>query len=150
MTVFDPTLNQTAIIAGLVTSKFWSINRLALEMAAAGFITLVSSDTTPAVGDQGKVWLQKATGDTATGLVKIYNGSAWVAATPALLLAHMGGLTSATAAATYLGLAGGKMTGPIAMETNKITGLAAATANGDAVRYEEFTAATTFVQMQTY
>ena len=36
-----------------------------------------------------------------------------------------------------LAKAGGTMTGAIAMGTNKITGLAAGTANGDAVRYEQ-------------
>lgn len=39
----------------------------------------------------------------------------------------------------YLELSGGTMTGPIGMGGNKITGLAAATANGDAVRYEQLT-----------
>lgn len=37
----------------------------------------------------------------------------------------------------YLPLAGGTMSGAIAMGSNKITGLAAATANGDALRYEQ-------------
>lgn len=44
-------------------------------------------------------------------------------------------LTSALA--NYLLLAGGTMGGPIAMGGSKITGLAAGTANGDALRYEQ-------------
>lgn len=43
-------------------------------------------------------------------------------------------------AATYLSLSGGTMSGNIAMGTNKVTGLGAATANGQAVRYDEFQA----------
>jgi hypothetical protein len=39
--------------------------------------------------------------------------------------------------ARYLKLAGGTMSGAIAMGSQKITGLAAATANGDALRYEQ-------------
>lgn len=39
--------------------------------------------------------------------------------------------------ATKLNLSGGSMTGAIAMGGNKITGLGAATANGDAMRYQE-------------
>lgn len=39
--------------------------------------------------------------------------------------------------AAFLKLAGGTMAGNIAMGTNKITGLAAATTNGDALRYEQ-------------
>lgn len=41
-------------------------------------------------------------------------------------------------AALKLPLAGGTMAGAIAMGGNKVTGLAAASANGDAVRYDEF------------
>jgi hypothetical protein len=98
VTIYDPSLHQTAIIAGSVNSKLWAINRLALELAAAGFITLVSSDTTPIVGDQGKVWLQKATSDASTGIIKVYSGGSWVTATPALLLTHMGGISAVSPA----------------------------------------------------
>lgn len=42
----------------------------------------------------------------------------------------------------YLALAGGTMSGAIAMGASKITGLAAATENGDALRWEHSTAAT--------
>lgn len=38
---------------------------------------------------------------------------------------------------TYVPTSGGTMTGNLGMGSNKITGLAAATANGDAVRYEQ-------------
>ena len=39
--------------------------------------------------------------------------------------------------ALYLALTGGTMSGPIAMGTQKITGLSAGTVNGDALRYEQ-------------
>lgn len=42
-----------------------------------------------------------------------------------------------TILSTFLALAGGTMNGAIAMGANKITGLAAGTANGDALRYEQ-------------
>jgi hypothetical protein len=42
-----------------------------------------------------------------------------------------------TILSTFLALAGGSMSGPIAMGGSKITGLAAGTANGDALRYEQ-------------
>ncbi len=48
---------------------------------------------------------------------------------------------AASISGTYLATSGGTMTGNIAMGTNKITGLGAATANGDAVRYEQSPAA---------
>ncbi len=44
---------------------------------------------------------------------------------------------AASISGTYLPTAGGTMSGNIAMGGNKVTGLAAATANGDAVRYEQ-------------
>ena len=47
------------------------------------------------------------------------------------------GSTFANIDAAALLLAGGTMTGAIAMGTNKITGLAAGTTSGDAVRYEQ-------------
>ena len=47
------------------------------------------------------------------------------------------GSTFANIDAAALLLAGGTMTGNIAMGSNKVTGLAAATTNGDAVRYEQ-------------
>ena len=50
------------------------------------------------------------------------------------------GSTFANIDAAALLLAGGTMTGAIAMGSNKITGLAAGTSNGDAVRYEQLTA----------
>ncbi len=48
------------------------------------------------------------------------------------LLGLIGGLS-----ATYLALVGGTMSGEIAMSSNKITGLAAATNAGDALRFEQ-------------
>ncbi len=47
------------------------------------------------------------------------------------------GSTFANIDAASLLLAGGTMTGNIAMGSNKVTGLAAASSNGDAVRYEQ-------------
>jgi hypothetical protein len=47
------------------------------------------------------------------------------------------GKADSSALSSYLALAGGTMTGNIAMGSNKITGLAAASANGEAVRYEQ-------------
>ncbi len=50
------------------------------------------------------------------------------------------GSTFANIDAAALLLAGGTMAGNIAMGSNKVTGLAAASSNGDAVRYEQFVA----------
>jgi hypothetical protein len=50
------------------------------------------------------------------------------------------GSTFANIDAAALLLAGGTMAGNIAMGSNKVTGLAAASANGDAVRYEQLVA----------
>ena len=47
------------------------------------------------------------------------------------------GKADSTALSSYLALAGGTMTGAIAMGGSKITGLAAGSQNGDAVRYEQ-------------
>jgi hypothetical protein len=61
----------------------------------------------------------------------------------AATVAYVGGTAAATIAASVttannaLPKAGGTMAGNIAMGTNKVTGLGAATTNGDAVRYEQ-------------
>ena len=64
--------------------------------------------------------------NTTTNKHQAYNGAAWV------------DLDAVAVAA--LPKAGGTMSGAIAMGSQKITGLAAGTANGDAVRYEQLTA----------
>lgn len=86
------------------------------------------------------------TGNQSMGTHKITNLGAGTASSNDA--ARMADITSAALqsalsaylAATYLALSGGTMTGNIAMSSNKVTGLAAATANGDAVRYNEFVA----------
>lgn len=57
--------------------------------------------------------------------------------TTGLLMVSTGASFVNVADPSKLPLAGGTMSGPIAMGGSKITGLAAATANGDAVRFEQ-------------
>lgn len=59
----------------------------------------------------------------------------------AIAIGDVTGLT--TALTNYLLLAGGTMSGAIAMGSNKITGLGASTVNGDAVRHEQLQAVIT-------
>ena len=68
--------------------------------------------------------------NTTTGTLQVYNGSAFVDLDAAALAAQ----STANAA---LPKSGGTMSGAIAMGSQKITGLAAGSANGDAVRYEQ-------------
>lgn len=68
--------------------------------------------------------------NTTTGTLQVYNGSAFVDLDAAALAAQ------ATANAA-LPKSGGTMSGAIAMGSQKITELAAGSANGDAVRYEQ-------------
>ena len=68
--------------------------------------------------------------NTTTGTLQVYNGAAFVDLDAAALAAQ----STANAA---LPKSGGTMSGAIAMGSQKITGLAAGSANGDAVRYEQ-------------
>ena len=68
--------------------------------------------------------------NTTTGTLQVYNGSAFVNIDAAAIAAQ----STANAA---LPKSGGTMSGAIAMGSQKITGLAAGSANGDAVRYEQ-------------
>jgi hypothetical protein len=86
------------------------------------------------------------TGNQSMGSHKLTNLAAGTASsndaarmadiTAAALQAALGSYLSST----YLALSGGTMSGNIAMGGNKVTGLGAATSNGQAVRYEEFQA----------
>ena len=96
----------------------------------------------PATGEDGKIYVDKATNKTYR-----WSGTQYVEISQSLAL----GETSSTAyagdkgkeahdlAEAALPKAGGTMSGAIAMGGNKITGLAAGSANGDAVRYEQLT-----------
>lgn len=77
----------------------------------------------------------------ASGDILQYNGAAWVDV--AFATAAGAYLTTASAASTYLPLAGGTMAGNIAMGSNKLTGLAAGTAAGHSLRYEQLFDAST-------
>lgn len=68
--------------------------------------------------------------NTTTGKLQISNGAAWVDLDATAVAAQ------ATANAA-LPKAGGDMSGAIAMGNNKVTGLAAGSAAGDAVRFEQ-------------
>ncbi len=96
----------------------------------------------PATGETDKIYV-----DTATNKTYRWSGTTYVEISESLAL----GETSSTAyagdkgkeahdlAEAALPKAGGTMSGAIAMGGNKITGLAAGSANGDAVRYEQLT-----------
>jgi len=101
-----------------------------------------AAHTTEITGEAGKIYV-----DLGTNKTYRWSGSAFVEISESLAL----GETSSTAyrgdlgkeahdtAAAALPKAGGTMTGAIAMGGNKITGLAAGSSNGDAVRYEQLT-----------
>lgn len=101
-----------------------------------------SAHTTAITGETGKIYM-----DLETNKTYRWGGSAYAEISESLAL----GETSSTAyrgdlgkvaydtAAAALPKAGGTMSGAIAMGGNKITGLAAGSANGDAVRYEQLT-----------
>ena len=99
-------------------------------------------DAFPATGETDKLYV-----NTATNKTYRWSGTQYVEVSESLAL----GETSSTAyagdkgkeahdlAEAALPKAGGSMSGAIAMGGNKITGLAAGSANGDAVRYEQLT-----------
>lgn len=75
-----------------------------------------------------------------TGLAAGTVGSNDAARMADITAAALAALLGPTLAASYLALAGGTMSGNVAMGGNKVTGLGAATATGQAVRYDEFIA----------
>lgn len=91
--------------------------------------------------------IKRLSGSTISGLTNAQKPAGLVVYnTTTNKLQISNGSTFANIDASLLPLAGGTMTGNIAMGgSNKVTGLAAATTNGDAVRYNEFNATKTTV-----
>lgn len=92
-------------------------------------------------------WYLSGSDPGTSGQVITSNGAAPPTWGNAAAAAAWGGITGTLSSQTdlqnalnaKLALAGGTMSGNIAMGNNKVTGLAAATTNGDALRYEQFT-----------
>jgi hypothetical protein len=88
--VYDPLTYRTVVARpGEVPYKFWSVNKLVIDAAAAGMCTLHSGDEAP--GDTSKLWLDLTMPENAVGSVKAYDGAAWVTLTPQLYYSHIAG-----------------------------------------------------------
>jgi hypothetical protein len=125
MAIYSAATHPTVYMNGTAFEKIWAKDKVIIDLFRAGLINAVVQQTTPA--STSVVWLNPQTAGAGEGTVQIHNGTAWVTSTPALLMRH-------------LSEGGATLNGAIAMNGNKITGLAAATANGDAVRYDEYNA----------
>lgn len=91
--VYDPLTYRTVVARpGEIPYKFWSVNKLVIDAAAAGICTLHSGDDAP--GDTSKLWLDLTMPESAVGSVKAHNGTAWVGLTPQLFYAHIAGGTT--------------------------------------------------------
>lgn len=119
-----------------------ALQEIATNLASASYLGGVLTITAYTKKDGSVAF----TGDQSMGSHKLTNLAAGTASSnDAARMADITGAALQTAlsaylAATYLALSGGTMSGNIAMGGNKVTGLGAATINGDAVRYNEFQA----------
>jgi len=150
----------TAVVRGLPSGCILAWN-LVTDVTGGGGGGAVDSVN----GQTGTVVLTATNiGSSATGTIAATNVQAAIAELDGDVQAHISDSTAAHAAAAIgftatgniaatnvqsalaeldtekLALTGGTMSGAIAMGTNKITGLAAATANGDALRFEQLPA----------
>lgn len=96
MTVYDPITYRTLVARpGEVAYKFYSVNKLMQDMAAANLVRLVASVDAPA--DTTALWLDLNAPEAEGGVTKAYSGGAWVALTRFLFFAHIaaagGGVT---------------------------------------------------------
>ena len=89
MSVYDPLTFRTLVARpGEVPYKFWAVNKLLQDMAAAGLITLIASVDAPA--STTAIWLDLAAPEIEGGVPKAYSAGSWVMLTKALFLAHLG------------------------------------------------------------
>jgi hypothetical protein len=119
MAVYDPaTHKRPYAISSSSLESIWAVDVLLRDMAAAGMIDLIISASTPAAGDQGKLWLHQVVGVAgAPGIPKRWDGVAWTALTKAGLLAHLGGAA----------LSGATFTGPVELAANAASAMQAVT-----------------------
>lgn len=89
--VFNPATDFLALwrnIAGVVSKvEMPGLDYVVAALARAGLITLSVSATAPTTSQQTTAWLQTAVpSNSAEGALQLWNGAAYVAATPALFL----------------------------------------------------------------
>lgn len=99
--VYDPLTYRTLVSRpGEVPYKFWSVNKLVIDAAAAGICVLHSGDAAP--DDTSRLWLDLTMPENAVGSVKAYDGASWVALTPQLFYSHIAGYDLTAFAKTML------------------------------------------------
>lgn len=97
MTAYDPSVHRTVVAAnGESSRKFHSINKLLIDMDAAGMIKIAAQDLAP--GDTTVVWLDLTIPEDGNGQAKVYDGGSWVPLTPEYFALHYGASTAAAAA----------------------------------------------------
>ena len=88
MTVYDPQTYRTLVARpGEVAYKFYSVNKLMQDMAAANLVSLATSVDAPA--DTTMLWLDINAPEAEGGVTKAYSGGAWVALTRYLFFTHI-------------------------------------------------------------
>lgn len=103
MTSYDPNTHRTLVAEnGGSSRKFHSVNKLLIDMEAAGMIGLHVGDDPPS--DTSVVWLDLTLPENGNGQAKVYDGGSWVTLTPEYFALHYGASTqtaedAATAAA---------------------------------------------------
>ena len=102
--IYDPIVHNTIAGArGQNTRMFYAVNKLLMDMAAAGVVTLVVSDLAPAVTTV--IWLDISNPEAGNGVPKAYSGGTWTTLTKMLFATHIG---AATAGGTW-GTIGGTL-----------------------------------------
>ena len=97
MTAYDPSVHRTVVAAnGESGRKFHSVNKLLIDMDAAGMIDVSAQDDPPS--DTTVVWLDLTIPEDGNGQAKVYDGGSWVPLTPEYFVLHYGASTAAAAA----------------------------------------------------
>lgn len=97
MTAYSPSVHRTVVAAnGESSRKFHSINKLLIDMDAAGMIKIAAQDLAPS--DTTVVWLDLTIPEDGNGQAKVYDGGSWVPLTPEYFALHYGASTAAAAA----------------------------------------------------
>lgn len=89
MTAYDPAIHRTVVQAnGEASRKFYAINKLLMDMSAAGLINLIVQDLAPV--DTSAIWLDISSPEAANAAPKAYDGG-WVPLTRTLFYTHLAG-----------------------------------------------------------
>lgn len=89
MTIYNPATHEALFGAsGSTIARLWATDKMIVDLAHAGVVSLVISQAVPTIAQRVSLWLNPATAGVTEGVLQAWDGAAWVALTPLLFSQH--------------------------------------------------------------